>query len=137
MIEINADPARDGLYRTGENQGTVETPEDIMQNWARIIWRNLDRQGPIETRVRRRVQELETVHPYIVSCDLTIEAAARESSGTAPATVRLRVGIPGPQVDVTRRVHEAGGTDGLRLAIDEAFRSARGRLRGRTESVPA
>lgn len=107
-----------------------------MQNWARITWRNLDKQGPIETRVRRRIQELETVHPYIVSCDLTIEAG-REGPEITPATVRLQVGIPGPQVDVTRRVREAGGTDGLRLAIDEAFRSARGRLRGRSGRVTA
>ncbi len=91
----------------------------------KIAYRNLDSSPAIEEQVRRRLAELEKLESRIEGCDVVIEAGERRRSSGREFAVRLKLVVPGPDIDVERRVGQSDPAADVGLAIHEAFDAAR------------
>ena len=89
-----------------------------------IAYRNLDSSPAIEDEVRRRFAELEKIGARVESCQVVVEAGQWRSSGRE-FTVRLKVVVPGPDIEVEQRVGRSDPAADVKLAIHEAFDAAR------------
>lgn len=98
-----------------------------MQTPLTVTFRNIEPSEAIETHVRRRFEDLGRLHPRIVDGDVTIEAPQRRQVSGRPFKVHLRVGIPGPDINVTRESGTGTAAADINLAVNDAFETA-GRL---------
>ena len=95
-----------------------------MSNGLSIAYRNLESSDAIEDHVRRRFSDLDKLEAKIESCHVVIEAGQRQTSGRE-FTVRLKIAVPGPDIEVERTVGRSEPAKDLNLAIHEAFEAAR------------
>lgn len=98
-----------------------------MQTPLNVTFRNIEPSEAVEATVRRRFQDLGRLHPRIVDGDVTIEAPQKRKVSGRAFKVHLRVGVPGPDINVTRESEEGSAAENVNLAINDAFDTA-GRL---------
>ena len=98
-----------------------------MQTPLTVTFRNIEPSQAIEIHVRQRFEDLGRLHPRIVDGDVTIEAPQKRQVSGRPFKVHLRVGIPGPDVNVTRESGKGSAAEDINLAVNDAFETA-GRL---------
>ncbi|WP_173933151.1 HPF/RaiA family ribosome-associated protein [Chelativorans sp. Marseille-P2723] len=90
-----------------------------------IAYRNLDSSPAVEEQINERFADLEKLGARIESCDVVIEAGDRRKVSGREFTVRLKIAVPGPDIDVERRVDRGEPAADVNLAIREAFDVAR------------
>lgn len=90
-----------------------------------IAYRNLDSSPAIEQQVSERFADLEKLGARIESCDVVIEASDRRRVSAREFAVRLKIALPGPDIDVERRVGRSEPAADVSQAIREAFDVAR------------
>lgn len=90
-----------------------------------IAYRNLDSSPAIEEQVAERFADLEKLGAHIESFDAVIEASDRRQVSGREFTVRLKIGVPGPDIEVERRVGRSEPAPDVNQAIREAFDVAR------------
>jgi len=98
-----------------------------MQAPLNVTFRNLDPSEAVESHVRRRFADLGKLHPRIVDGDVVIEAPQKRQVTGRPFKVHVRIGIPGPDINVTRESGDGDAARDVNLAINDAFETA-GRL---------
>lgn len=96
-----------------------------MQTAPQISFRNIDPSDAVEDHVRRRIAELEEVYPRIISCEVVIEAPQKRKVSGREFTVRLKLGVPGRDIETSREVGRSGAAEDVNIAIHEAFDAAR------------
>lgn len=89
-----------------------------------IAYRNLESSPAVEEHVARRFADLEKLGFRIENCQVVIEAGQRRNSGREFA-VRLKLGVPGPDIEVERKIGRSDPAADVNLAIHEAFDTAR------------
>lgn len=98
-----------------------------MQTPLNVTFRNIEPSEAVESHVRRRFDDLGRLHPRIVDGDVTIEAPQKRKVSGRVFKVHLRVGVPGPDVNVTRESEKGDAAEAVNLAVNDAFETA-GRL---------
>lgn len=98
-----------------------------MQKPLNVTFRNVEPSETVEGHVRRRFADLGKLYPRIVDGDVTIEAPQKRQVSGRPFKVHLRVGVPGPDINVTRESGQGTAAADITLAINDAFETA-GRL---------
>ncbi len=98
-----------------------------MQTPLNVTFRNIEPSETVENHVRRRFADLGKLHPRIVDGDVTIEAPQKRQVSGRPFKVHLRIGIPGPDINVTRESGKGSAAEDINLALNDAFETA-GRL---------
>ena len=82
-----------------------------------ITLRNVPRSAALDEEIRRRAAKLETFHPRLVACRVTVERIAAHQRQGQSFQVHLDVSAPGQPELVVDRAH---GED-LAVAVREAF----------------
>jgi ribosome-associated translation inhibitor RaiA len=90
-----------------------------------IAYRNLDSSPAIEEQVASRFADLEKLGARIESCDVVIEASDRRQVSGREFTVRMKIAVPGPDIEVERRVGRSEPAADVAVAIRQAFDVAR------------
>ena len=90
-----------------------------------IAYRNLDSSPAIEEQFAERFADLEKLGAHIESCDAVIEASDRRQVSGREFTVRLKIGVPGPDIEVERRIGRSEPAPDVNQVIREAFDVAR------------
>jgi ribosome-associated translation inhibitor RaiA len=106
---------------------TGPTLQEMGQAMSRltIAYRNLDSSPATEEQVAERFADLEKLVAHIESCDAVIEASDRRQVSGREFTVRLKIGVPGPDIEVERRIGRSEPAPDVNEAIREAFDVAR------------
>ena len=99
-----------------------------------IVVRDIPRTDGLEQRIHEKVAKLAALQPRITSFRVTIESPAnhRHQKGT-PHLVKLEIGVPGPEIVVTRESEEDHQHDELAVALRDAFDAARRQITDRQE----
>ena len=79
----------------------------------------------IERTLHRKLAWLRRYHPRIMSCRVTVEAPHRHHRKGRLYSVRVDVTVPGSDLTVTRSPALDHAHEDLRVAIRDAFDSAR------------
>lgn len=108
-----------------------------MQSEPTITFRNLEQSDAIEDHVRRRIDELEEFHPRIVSCDVVVEALDRKKVSGREFEVQIKLGVPGPDIEVDRHVGRSEAAEDVNVAIHDAFDAARRILQDQERKMSA
>jgi ribosomal subunit interface protein len=95
-----------------------------MHSEPTISFKNIAPSEAVESHVRRRLVDLEKRFARIVDCEVIIEAPQRRKQSGRQFKVHLKVGIPGPDIHVTRVVQQGAAAEDVNLAIHEAFDAA-------------
>jgi ribosome-associated translation inhibitor RaiA len=98
-----------------------------MQTPLTVTFRNLEPSEAVEGHVRRRFADLGRLHPRIVDGDVVIEAPQKRKVTGRTFKVHVRIGIPGPDINVTRESGQGNPAEDVNLAVNDAFETA-GRL---------
>jgi len=88
----------------------------------RIIFRDMARSDALEARIHSKVEKLETLHPHIVSCAVTVEERHRHQQHGRQFNLRIAARVPGHEV-VANRDHHEDVYVAVRDAFDAAARS--------------
>jgi ribosomal subunit interface protein len=82
-----------------------------------ITVRDVQHSEALETRIREKAAKLETLHPGITSCRVTVEAAHRHHHQGRQFQVRIDLRVPGKEL-VASRDHDEDPYVALREAFD-------------------
>lgn len=88
-----------------------------LQVALQITLRNVAQSAALDEEIRRRAAKLETFHPRLSSCRVTVERVAAHQRQGQEYRVRLDVHAPGQPELVVDRTH---GQD-LAVAVHDAF----------------
>lgn len=103
-----------------------------MQVPLQIVVRNLHHSEALEARVREDAAKLETFHPRIVSCRVTIEESRKHQQQGRLFQVRIDARVPGRELVVDRDHHEdvyvalRDAFHAMTRKLEDAARTARG-----------
>ena len=86
-----------------------------------ITVRDIQHSEALEARIREKAAKLETLHPGITSCRVTVEAAHRHHHQGRHFQVRIDLRVPGHEI-VASRDHDEDPYVALREAFDAARR---------------
>jgi len=89
-----------------------------------IALRDMAPSEAVEADIRKHVQKLELACDHIMSCRVTVEAAARHKHQGKLYSAHIDVKVPGDEIASTRR-HEH---EDVHVAIRDAFDAVRRRL---------
>ena len=87
-----------------------------------ITLRNLSHSDALDALIRERAEKLNSFHPRISRCRVTVELAGHQSQGKQ-FIVRLSVKVPGAEIAVDRQHGEDA-----HAAVRDAFDAARRQL---------
>jgi ribosomal subunit interface protein len=110
-----------------------------MQVPLQIVVRNLHHSEALEARVREDATKLETFHPRIVSCRVTIEESRKHQRKGRLFQVRIDARIPGRELVVDRDHHEdvyialRDAFHAMTRKLEDAARTARGDVKAHQE----
>ncbi len=95
-----------------------------MQRPLKITSRDFRLNPAFEAEIREKATALETFYRRLTGCEVTVEAPAlRHHRKGGPFVVRIRMVLPGKELEVHRQAEEE-----LSQAIREAFDAARRRI---------
>ncbi|OIQ72959.1 cold shock protein 2 [mine drainage metagenome] len=90
-----------------------------MQTPLQITLRNMPHSDALETRIRDRVQKLESMFAHVISCRVVVEVPHRHQNQGKQFNVRIDIGVPGEGIVVNRDHHED-----VYVALHDAFDAA-------------
>lgn len=96
-----------------------------------IAFHNTDPSPAIEAEIRKHVEKLETRHPHLTACRVSIEALHKQHRTGNHPEVHIVLSIRGKDLAVSRAPHRPGDkgahTD-IHAALRDAFRAAERQL---------
>jgi ribosomal subunit interface protein len=96
---------------------------------VQITFRGLEPTDAIKSAVQERAEKLARYYDKIESCKVVIESPHKHSQKGRIYEVKIRLGVPGEDVVITREPAEhAAHEDDLYLTINDAFKEAGRRL---------
>lgn len=102
-----------------------------MQKDPVISWTNLDPAPAVEGIIRHRIAALEAFFPHVIGCRVVVDAPGHRHRSAGGVDVRIKLEIPGPDLNVSRSVrHGHRGPDAV-LAVNRAFDAIEARLKER------
>jgi ribosome-associated translation inhibitor RaiA/cold shock CspA family protein len=108
-----------------------------MQSQPHVTFRGLEPSPAIESLIAERRGRLEKFHPGIVACDVIVEAAQKRKVHGRLFSVRVNIGLPGPDISVTRGVAQGDAQEDVRLAINQAFSAVEKKLKEQRRTMGA
>lgn len=93
-----------------------------------ITFRNMDHSEAVAARVRERAEKLEKFFDHLTSCRVVVEAPERRHHKGKLYHVRIELGVPGPELVVSRHPGDEHAHEDVYVAIRDAFDAARRRL---------
>lgn len=93
-----------------------------------VTFRDMPRSEALEARIREKAAKLESFHPRITSCRVTVEERHRHKQQGKQFNVRLDLRVPEHEI-VVNRDHDADVFIALRDAFDAAARRLEDALR--------
>ncbi len=99
-----------------------------MQIPLQITFRNLSGSEALEARIREKAARLESLHPRITSCRVTVEELDRHRHQGKEFRIRVDVSVPEHEI-VVDRDHDEDIYVALRDAFDAAGRQLQDALR--------
>lgn len=93
-----------------------------------ISFRDMDPSPAIEEFVRRWASKLETIYDRIERCQVVIERPHQHHHKGQRYRVRVSLGVPGPDIEVSHDHALDGAHEDLHVAVRDAFRAARRQL---------
>lgn len=94
-----------------------------MQVPLQITIRDVQHSEALEARIREKATKLESFHPRIMSCRVTVEESQKHKTQGKHFHVSVDVRVPGKEVVANRDHHED-----VYVALRDAFDSARRQL---------
>jgi hypothetical protein len=98
-----------------------------MQTPLQIVFRHADRSPALEARVRDLVARLEHAHHHINACRVTVEGPPAHQHKGSPYCVRIALGVPGGEINVSNDQHGPEQAD-VYVALRDAFEGAKRQL---------
>lgn len=95
-----------------------------MEYPVQITFRGIEPTDAIREAVEKRAKKLERFYDKIESCDVVIEAPHRRRQTGNAFQIKIRLGVPGEDVFVSREPTERPAHDDLYLAINDSFKEA-------------
>ncbi len=92
-----------------------------MQTPLQVTFRGIGASPALESRIRDRAAKLESLHPHLTRCRITIEQRHRHQHQGRQFAVRLQIRMPGHDIAVTHE-HDEDVQAALRGAFDAAER---------------
>ena len=99
-----------------------------MEQPIQLTFRGIVPTEAIEQAIRERIEKLERFFDKIESCRVAVEAPHRHHRRGNVYRVRIRLGVPGEEIVVSREPPEHKQHEDLYLAINEAVKEARRQL---------
>jgi ribosomal subunit interface protein len=98
-----------------------------------ITFRNMPRSDALDAHIRQKAAKLETFHPRITSCRVTVEELAKRQHQGRQFRIHIDVRVPGHQELVVNRDHDEDPYVAVRDAfeaiarqVEDAAREQRG-----------
>ena len=99
-----------------------------MQVPLQVTFRNMSPSPAIEAAMRERADKLEKFCPDMIKCLVEIEAPHHHHRQGKLYGVRIRITVPGSEIDVTHGADQDHTHEDPYVAIRDAFRAARRQL---------
>ncbi len=99
-----------------------------MQLPLQVAFRHMERSESIEALVRSKAARLDNFADHIMSCRVVIEPSGKHHLYGNLYEVRIDVMVPGTEVVVTREPGQHSEYRDIRVALRDAFESARRQL---------
>jgi len=99
-----------------------------MQIPLQVSFRHMEHSDSIETLVREKAAKLDTFADHIMSCRVVVEPAAKHHLHGNLYEVRIDLTVPDEEIAVTREPSEHTEYRDIRVALRDAFDSARRQL---------
>jgi ribosome-associated translation inhibitor RaiA len=93
-----------------------------------ISFRHMDRSEYIEEVIRHKAAKLETFAERIMACRVVVEEASRRHRTGNLHDIRINITVPGEEIAVTRLPSEHVQNEDIRVALRDAFDTARRQL---------
>jgi ribosome-associated translation inhibitor RaiA len=93
-----------------------------MQEAPVLRFRGVPVTADVERDIRRRIAGLDRLCPSLISCRVLVDLSARRHATGNPHRVHIDLTVPGAEIVVSHAHPD------LRLAIGDAFKTARRRL---------
>ena len=94
-----------------------------------IAFRDVPATDTLKGLILDRIDRLETTYDHLVSCRVIVENTTPARTSGAIHRVHLELGVPGHNLIVNRKPPEEGKARDVEQAIDQAFDTARRRLK--------
>jgi ribosome-associated translation inhibitor RaiA len=98
-----------------------------MQTPVQVTFRGLPVSDTLEEMCRLEAEKLERYDPRIISCRITVARPGRHHKGDA-YDIRIDLRRPGRELIVSREATQHPASENPRLAVREAFDTARRQL---------
>jgi ribosome-associated translation inhibitor RaiA/cold shock CspA family protein len=108
-----------------------------MQSPPTVTFRGVDPSPAIEDLIGERTARLEKFHAGIIACDVVVEAAQKRKTHGRLFSVRVRLGLPGPDISVSRDVAQGDAQEDVRLAVNRAFSAVETKLKEQKRTMGA
>ncbi len=92
-----------------------------MQVPLKITFQNMEPSPAVETRVREKVDKLDTYFDRIVGCKVVVEAPHRHHHKGKLYNVRVDVTVPGKEIVATRNGVKDHAHEDVYVAVRDAF----------------
>lgn len=93
-----------------------------------ITFRHMDSSPAVETRIRKKVDELERFFDRIVGCRVVVEHDHRQHRQGNLFRVRLDITLPGKEITVNRKGPKNRAHQDIHVAIRDAFTAAKRKI---------
>ncbi|HUL41561.1 MAG TPA: HPF/RaiA family ribosome-associated protein [Burkholderiales bacterium] len=91
---------------------TVQTP-------LQIVFHGISHSDALETHIREKAQKLDSFHPQVLRCHVTVEQPHKHKHQGNRFNVRIDLNVPGDTIAVNRDAHED-----VYVALRDAFDAA-------------
>jgi len=99
-----------------------------MQSPLTVTFRDIERSGVLEARVREVGQRLRRYNNGITHCHMTVEGGRGERAEESPFVVKIHVSVPGAEIHADSVQSNGLGHSDIYGALWEAYASARHQL---------
>jgi len=93
-----------------------------------ISFRHMGHSEFIEAAIREKAAKLETFADRIMACRVVVEQACRRHRTGNLHDIRITITVPGEEIAVTRLPSEHAQNEDIRVALRDAFDTARRQL---------
>ncbi len=88
-----------------------------------IVFHEVDRSEALDSHIREKTTKLESFHPNLISCHVSVEQPHRHKHQGKLFNVRISLHVPGGELVVNRDEHQD-----VYVALRDAFDAARRQL---------
>ena len=90
---------------------------------VQIVFHEIDHSEALESHIREKTRKLESFHPKLMSCHVSVEQPHRHKHQGKLFNVRISLHVPGGELVVNRDQHQD-----VYVALRDAFDAARRQL---------